>query len=193
MSQAGKIVDALRTSEEEQAAILGELEAAARMHAEPEQRTSTRYRYTASGGLTFRIAGATASYIVRPRNLSTGGISILHGSFVYPRSTCSLMLKTITKEDALVSGKVVSCRCVRGRVHEIGIQFDHPIKIEDFIPVEVEAPPAQPAPSMAAMSYPGREVTRLARELVALARDDAPGAQVHRKVMEILLLLRQAK
>lgn len=66
------------------------------------------------------------------RNLSAGGIGILHSSYVHAGTPCTvhIPLPTGTNSDSLpVRGKVVRCRHVRGTVHEVGIRFDEHIDL----------------------------------------------------------------
>src|SRR5687768_12470301 len=62
--------------------------------AEPFERSDERFPYRRRGvELEVEHIGGTSSRLrVWTRNLSAGGISLLHGSFVHPGSRCELTL-----------------------------------------------------------------------------------------------------
>ncbi|MBO6740464.1 MAG: PilZ domain-containing protein [Phycisphaerales bacterium] len=71
--------------------------------------------------------------MVATRNLSIGGISLLHSNFIYPGTRLS---STITKLDGTshpFTGEVRRCEHRGGVVHEIGVKFDYPIRVQEFI------------------------------------------------------------
>ena len=73
-----------------------------------------------------------------PRNLSTHGMSLVHGQFIHPGRMCRVKLPTLTGEEEVV-GKVLICRLIAGMVHEVSILFDTPIDLSnytDFTPEE---------------------------------------------------------
>ena len=70
------------------------------------------------------------------RNISRGGMSVLHSAFVHVGSRCVLALPHIRKGPTPISGRIVRCEHRSGLVHELGIVFDQPINVRDFIPAE---------------------------------------------------------
>ncbi|MHA7812098.1 MAG: PilZ domain-containing protein [Phycisphaerales bacterium] len=75
--------------------------------------------------------------IVATRNISVGGISLLHSNFIYPGTRLS---STITKLDGTshpFTGEVKRCEHRGGVVHEIGVQFDHPIHVQEFVQSDI--------------------------------------------------------
>jgi hypothetical protein len=70
---------------------------------------------------------------VRPRNLSGGGIAFLHEAYVYPETRCTVVLISVTDQPVEVTGRVVGCRHISGKLHEIAMTFDRPIDPEDFL------------------------------------------------------------
>jgi len=70
---------------------------------------------------------------VASRNISRGGMSILHSNFIYPGTSISANLRKTDGETAKITGKVCRCNHRGGVVHEIGIQFDHEIIVQEFI------------------------------------------------------------
>lgn len=90
--------------------------------------------YTVVGTFVYPC-GNSAPMILTTRDISNGGMGILHGSFVHPGSSC--LLAIVGKDRAVVcklKGKVIRCTHVRGSVHDIGIKFDEEVRLELFIP-----------------------------------------------------------
>lgn len=71
--------------------------------------------------------------VVAARNLSQGGISILHSNFMYNGTTLSVDLINTKGEIVMKHGTVTRCEHRGGRVHEIGIKFDDEISLRDFL------------------------------------------------------------
>ncbi|MEC9373008.1 MAG: Hpt domain-containing protein, partial [Planctomycetota bacterium] len=72
-------------------------------------------------------------HLVCTRNLSSGGAAFLHGGFVHIGSEAHLTLMKRSGGFMTVIGTVVSCRLVRGRVHEVGVSFYEKIDLDDVI------------------------------------------------------------
>ncbi|MEQ9206300.1 MAG: PilZ domain-containing protein [Phycisphaerales bacterium] len=82
------------------------------------------------------IEHQTGSKVVLPvatRNISRGGIAVLHSSFVYPNSRCHIgaVLEGGHKLD--IKGTVKRCDHIGGKVHELGIKFDTEISTKDIL------------------------------------------------------------
>lgn len=73
------------------------------------------------------------SHLIRTRNLSVGGVSFIHGCFLYPKTRCYIALATRHGEGVALSGTVSWCRHVQGRGHEVGFRFDRVIQVDEFI------------------------------------------------------------
>lgn len=70
---------------------------------------------------------------VATRNLSQGGASILHSSFMYPGTTLTIELIDNKNKVHPQHGTVTRCEHRGGRVHEIGIKFDDEIILREFL------------------------------------------------------------
>jgi|GEM_PF-2498209 len=68
--------------------------------------------------------GIPATFVVRPVDLCDDGIGILHGGYVHPGTKAKVHLVTSDGEIVAVHGKVAHCRCLHGRIHFVGLQFD---------------------------------------------------------------------
>ena len=67
------------------------------------------------------------------RNLSRGGISLLHNAFIHPGSAVSVSLPRLAGEAKEIPGVVKRCLHRRGVLHEIGVQFETPIDLREFL------------------------------------------------------------
>lgn len=77
--------------------------------------------------------GSTATIRVICRNLSRGGASVLHASFVHVGCACKVILPHLRRGPMAVPGKIVRCQHRGGVVHELGIAFGRPIRVRDFV------------------------------------------------------------
>jgi CheY-like chemotaxis protein/HPt (histidine-containing phosphotransfer) domain-containing protein len=135
-------VDSLRMSAREHADILNELDAHQAQALDDDRRHEQRLRFSQQALLFVQIrhpGGTAGNYLVRTRNLSRTGIGFLHGSFVYTGTACTVALRSVDKAVVAVEGRVVRCNHVRGHVHEVGVHFDKPIRLRQFL--GREAPP----------------------------------------------------
>lgn len=78
----------------------------------------------------------TSTVYVACRNLSAGGIAILHRAFLHSGTSVDVALPKVTGDRAYVTGKVVRCQHLAGTVHEIGIQFEKPIEAKDYVRID---------------------------------------------------------
>jgi len=132
-------VDALRLTAKEREDLLRELDEAASRHRGPNHREAERQGYHDAGGILVTLAhpgGSDAHVLARCRNISEAGMGLLHGGFVYPQTPCCCRLKTNRGEAIEIRGVVRRCQHVRGRVHELGVVFDHPIELHQFVTLE---------------------------------------------------------
>lgn len=77
--------------------------------------------------------GSAITFQVACRNLSRGGMSVLHSAYLYPGSACEAMLPRPRGGAAAVAGTIARCLHVRGMVHEVSIRFGAPIRAEEFV------------------------------------------------------------
>ncbi len=71
--------------------------------------------------------------IVATRNLSQGGISILHSSFMYTGTGLTVELIDYEGNTTPYHGTVTRCEHRGGRVHEIGIKFDSELVLRKYL------------------------------------------------------------
>ncbi|NUQ53203.1 MAG: response regulator [Phycisphaerales bacterium] len=80
--------------------------------------------------------GNTVNLMVAARNLSCGGISVLHNAYVYTGSRCTVTLPHPKLGPTELAGTVKRCIHRRGTIHELGIQFDKEINAKEYFVVD---------------------------------------------------------
>lgn len=77
--------------------------------------------------------GTAVRCVVSPRSMSAGGMSLIHGGFVYNGVKIIVHIERLTHEVEHLEGKVVRCRHLGKHLHELGIKFDKQMEPRDFI------------------------------------------------------------
>ena len=80
--------------------------------------------------------GSRVSVKVACRNLSRGGMSILHNSYWHSGTRCTVLLPHNSGRKVPVVGFVTRCRHVRGMIHEVGIRFEEPIDTNEYVDLD---------------------------------------------------------
>ena len=100
------------------------------------RRVHERKRYTSIAKCILRLQqddSPPATYMVYTRNLSVGGAGFFFNTYLHPGTMCHLALLTRSKEGQIVGGTIRWCRHVAKNIHEVGMQFDHPIDLDRFV------------------------------------------------------------
>jgi hypothetical protein len=118
-------LSSLRLSESELASIRSNV--SRRGEAFANKRTELRYalppEYSVLGEF-FLQGGATQKVSVSLRDISRGGLAMLHGNFVHKGTKCMFVVcDKERKPVASTTGEVVRCDHVKGTVHDVGIKF----------------------------------------------------------------------
>ena len=92
----------------------------------PFRQTSIKLRLTQALGMTSEMAVAC-------RNLSCGGASLLHSSYLHPGSKVRIELPQLHGGFIEVDGEICRCKHVRGVIHEIGVKFARKIETKDYL------------------------------------------------------------
>jgi hypothetical protein len=140
--QTIEFVDALRATQKEICAVTEVLERRDANAKGRGNRTAPRYPYRWSAGLrlvTNPDGGGTNKLLVWPRDISSGGMSFLHGSLLYRGTPCSIILCALDGEPIHVEGVVVRCDHVCARFHDVGFKFNQPIDLTYFVDAQVLA------------------------------------------------------
>jgi len=77
--------------------------------------------------------GTETELSVAARNLSAQGISLLHSSFVFPGSKCTIELPHPRCGTVTIQAKIARCAHIRGVLHELGVVFNEVINVREFI------------------------------------------------------------
>lgn len=78
----------------------------------------------------------TSTVYVACRNLSAGGVAILHRAFLHTGTSLDVALPKVNGDRTYVPGKVVRCQHLAGTVHEIGVKFEKPIEAKDYVRID---------------------------------------------------------
>ncbi len=73
------------------------------------------------------------AFRVRAINLSRSGMSFLHGAPSRPGDVCEISALDASGMKRRIPARVVRCRLLEGRVHEVGVRFDEPIRLDDLV------------------------------------------------------------
>jgi CheY-like chemotaxis protein len=101
-----------------------------------QRRQSARVSYRHDGILLEIVqpGGGQTTIRVACRNLSRTGLGFLHSSYLHIGTKVTAMLLHQTNRPVRVRAHVVRCRHVMRHIHEVGLMFDEPINVRDFIP-----------------------------------------------------------
>jgi hypothetical protein len=78
--------------------------------------------------------GNSANIRIACRNISRGGMSLLHSAYLHPGTRCTVHLPHPEDGDVAVLGYVARCRYRSGMVHEVGIAFAQHLDVRAFVP-----------------------------------------------------------
>jgi len=95
-----------------------------------------RHPYRVPAGVMVAFTGEDGSCrccFVNPRNISAGGIAFLDEHFVAPGAGCAVMLETTDGGIIEACGRVVACRHVHERLHEVAVCFDETLAVGDVV------------------------------------------------------------
>jgi len=121
-------MDTLRLNDAQARAVTRRLDQASRSFRGREQRAHPRKTVDNASRLIARIRpqrdSTALEYVVRCRNISRGGASLLHGSYVHPQTPCDLLIEQQDAPLRTMSARVATCRHIERHVHELGVQFN---------------------------------------------------------------------
>ena len=87
-------------------------------------------------------SGATTALHYACRNISSGGVSLLHSAYVHTGTRVVVHiprggpLQAGQPATVAVPGTVLRCRHFRGSVHEIGVKFDRSVEIREVLDLD---------------------------------------------------------
>ncbi|MFQ5501780.1 MAG: response regulator [Phycisphaerae bacterium] len=100
-----------------------------------ENRQGERYPYRVKGCVVHLQAqgtGNSIAYLVPTRNISAGGMSFLHGGFVYPGTQCTVQLISMHGNWKDMEAVVARCEYIEASIHEVALKFKHEIDPAEY-------------------------------------------------------------
>ncbi|GJM18896.1 MAG: hypothetical protein DHS20C14_11090 [Phycisphaeraceae bacterium] len=107
-----------------------------------EQRNARAVRLAGShlGSVVVSLSPAAgldvAAFTVRTLNVSRTGLAFVHGAPAYAGTACAVSVQTRTGEQRVIQARVVRCRRLDGRAHEVGLRFDESVDLAELITCE---------------------------------------------------------
>ncbi len=127
----------LHLNSAERSRLLCRLDQRAEVGKRAEHRRHTRYEYRAAdiAMIVQHPGGGSGRFLVCTRNISSSGLSVIHGGYLHPGTECRLLLARADGSPMALSGEVVHCRHIGGHHHELGIRF-----LNEVDPYEILTP-----------------------------------------------------
>ena len=133
-NQSDLPIQTLRLSDRDKAKLLNAIEQANRQDDAQSQR---RLRVNCTNNeavLTLKHEVGTETRLsMLARNLSRWGAALVHGRYIHPNSRCELMVQSGSGQWCRMLGTVRHIRHIHGTIHELGIAFDEPIDLTEFV------------------------------------------------------------
>jgi len=105
------------------------------------RRAHARYRYRHRDVRLILLlpGGAQTNHLVCTRNISVGGLALLHDKRVLQETRCRLILPSFDGRLHPLEAVVRSCRVAQGDICEIGVEFCDPVDVTAFIGMDTSA------------------------------------------------------
>lgn len=165
--------DLLRLDQATYEQIVRELRAASVLSSGTSRRRSERLEFLIPAPMLtvfhHESPAEMEAYQVRPFDLSSHGLGILHGRFVYKGTPTLTLVRNRTGQFQRIAGAVAHCRLIRGRIHAVGIEFSETIDVEQFL--DLKSGDALTAESAQALEGWTDLVRVSAREVSKIIRD----------------------
>lgn len=115
--------------------LLSKLEAADNKSKISARREFSRWPFRQATIKVTLIQPAGSEVVLRLacRNISRGGISLLHNQFVHPGSLVVVSLPTLNGTMKEVMGSIKRCVHKKATLHELGVQFEEPVELREFL------------------------------------------------------------
>lgn len=102
------------------------------------RKAGQRYDHVLTCLLRVELDGHSEIHLVRTRDVSRGGLSVLHGGVIPPEADCLVAVEISEGEGKLMRAHVVRCREVEvehasQKAYEIGLQFEGELDVETFL------------------------------------------------------------
>lgn len=77
--------------------------------------------------------GAETKLSMLARNLSRWGAALVHGRYIHPDARCELNIQNSSGQWCRMLGRVRHIRHIQGTIHELGVAFEEPIDLNEFV------------------------------------------------------------
>lgn len=132
-------IETLRLNDRDKAKLLWAIEQANSRDDVQEQR---RLRVACTNNeavLTLKNeAGSETQLSMLARNLSRWGAALVHGRYMHAGSRCELEIQANNGVWQKMLGTVRHIRHIQGTIHELGVAFDEPIDLSEFVSLTAE-------------------------------------------------------
>lgn len=91
------------------------------------------FRHTTVGVELLHPGGSVGKVTMACRNLSCGGVALLHNAYVHTGTEVTVTLPHPYRGEVTLPGEVTRCRHRGGLLHEVGVRFNEQINIRDFV------------------------------------------------------------
>ena len=140
---AKQTIETLRFSARDKARLLGALRTARERsgHRPDFHQRSLRVALPIETEVVLSLlsdSGYSGRFSVLPWNLSRHGLGLVHGRFIYPGTRCEIEITGRDGRNHIIPGSIVYCQHMQGLIHELGVQFEAPIVLTDFVDLRPE-------------------------------------------------------
>ncbi len=105
------------------------------------KREYTRWKFRVERVVmkTTHPGGSVVEIPVVCRNLSSGGVGVLHSNYIHPGSQVLINLEVVSGSASIKDIPGVVCRCDHreGKIHDIGIRFNEPINVREALGMDL--------------------------------------------------------
>lgn len=123
----------LNLSSDRLSLLMDELDQMNEMGSARRDHARLEYRKHAVDIEVYQPSGGSVGFCVACRNISRGGLSVLHSSYMHVGTKCRVKMKHKVHGDQWIVAQVVQCHHVTGRVHNVGLKFLKEIDVNDFV------------------------------------------------------------
>lgn len=133
-NQSDLPIQTLRLSDRDKAKLLDAIEQA---NQQDDAQSRRRLRVNCTNNeavLTLKHEVGTETQLsMLARNLSRWGAALVHGRYIHPNSRCELMIQSSSGKWHRMLGTVRHIRHIHGTIHELGVAFEEPIDLNNFV------------------------------------------------------------
>jgi DNA-binding response OmpR family regulator len=127
-------IDTIRLSRQERQRVIEQIQRDSRRMAPSDDRRRLRVDY--QGHVVVCLKNPDSSqvrYMVTPRNLSAHGLGFIHGQYLHEDRPCDVMMSNLRQQWVRIPARIRSCRHLTKLIHDVGLVFDSPIALEEFV------------------------------------------------------------